>query len=173
MPSVHEQRLHALARICRRLGGQLRLVSKDEFFAVLDADDGVTLPYTAGSRRDYASHWQRKIIYAIHGTSHIGYLIHETGHVFADLHHPDSAKCDEWDWLGWEIAVARRIGAWRAWSQQNGNYHMGDGTCDGIGKDKDWGDLSIKERDTIVQDRLTHAKKIGLLSERGAPRSIR
>lgn len=172
MSVVHEQLL-ALARICRRLGGRLEIVSSREFFALLDADDDICLPFTAGSRTEYATHWEKKIVYAIRGTRHIGFVIHETGHVFADQHHPDDDKCDEWAWLGWEIAVARRIGAWAAWSRQNGNYHLGDGLDNGIGKDKDWYGLSAKERDAIVHDRLTHAKKIGVLSKRGTPRSVR
>jgi len=94
-PPLHVQRLQALAQICRRLGGQLRLVSKNEFFTLLAANNDVKMPHTAGSLPEYATHWERKIVYAIHGTKHVGYLIHEIGHVFADRHHPDSDKCDE------------------------------------------------------------------------------
>jgi hypothetical protein len=173
MPPLHVQRLQALAQICRRFGGQLRLVSKNEFFTLLAANDDVKMPHTAGSLPEYATHWERKIVYALHGTKHVGYLIHEIGHVFADRHHPDSDKCDEWAWLGWEIAVACSIGAWAVWSQQNGNYGMGDGTSEGVGKNKDWRELSAKERAVIARDRLAHAKKLGTLSKRGVPRSVR
>jgi hypothetical protein len=172
MANVREQ-LEALARICRRLGGQLTILSPRVFYTVLDANDAIEIPGTAGSKVEYGIHWKRKIIYAMRGTDHIGFIIHEAGHVFADRHHPDDAKCDEWTWLGWEIAVALRIGAWKAWSRQNGNYCMGDGLADGVGKDKNWSDLSATERRAIVTDRLAHAKKIGVLSERGSPRSVR
>jgi hypothetical protein len=172
MPAAHDQQLHALGRICRRLGGRLKVISSREFFALLDTDD-IELPHTAGSRYEYGIHWERKIVYAVRGTRHIGYIIHEAGHVFADPHQPDDKKCDEWAWLGWEIAVAHRIGAWGAWSRQNGNYHIGEGIDGGIGKDKDWYDLSVKAKRAIIDDRLAHAKKIGIISKRCAPRSVR
>lgn len=164
------EQLEALARICRRLGGKLVIVSQQDFRSLLDDID---VPWTVGSKRKYGIDWERKIVYVERDTKHIGFIIHEAGHVFADRHPPDDAKCDEWEWLGWEIAVARRIGAWRAWSRQNGNYHMGDGIDGGIGKDKDWYALSAKARRAIIEDRLAHAKKIGVISKRCAPRSVR
>ena len=173
--AVHDQQLHALGQICRRLGGRLKIVSPREFSDLLDTDDddSVSLPFTAGSRYEYGIHWARKIVYAVSGTKHIGYVIHEAGHVFADLHPPDDRKCDEWAWLGWEIAVAHQIGAWATWSRQNGNYHVGEGIDGGIGKDKDWCALSTKARRAIIDDRLAHAKKIGIIGKRCAPRSVR
>jgi len=169
---THEQQLCALARICLRLGGHLEVLASHKFDAALE-DDDVTLPFTAGSRYEYGIHWERKIIYVMRGTAHIGFIIHEASHVFADPHPPDDKKCDEWAWLGWEIAVARRIGAWDAWSRQNSNYHLGDGIDGGIGKDKDWSGLSAKARSAIIDDRLAHAKKIGVIGKNGAPRGVR
>ena len=69
--------------------------------------------------------------------------------------------------------MARRIGAWDAWSRQSGNYHLGAGINSGVGNGKDWSELSAKERSFIIDDRLAHAKKIGIVGKRGAPRSIR
>jgi hypothetical protein len=165
--------LRALARICRRLGGKLAIVSSHDFLSLVEADDDICLPFTAGSRFEYGIHWEKKIIYAVRDTRHIGFIIHEAGHVFADQRHPDDDKCDEWAWLGWEITVARRLGAWHAWSRQNGNYHLGDGLDSGLGKDKNWYGLSAKERHAVIADRVAHAKKIGVVSKRGAPKSIR
>lgn len=71
------------------------------------------------------------------------------------------------EWLGWEIAVARQIGAWRAWSRHNASYYMGDEYGG------DWGNLSAKQRSAIVVDRLAYAKKIGVIDAGGTPRSIR
>lgn len=164
--------LEALARICRQLGGQLVVLSRSAFFTLLDTKS-VVVPFSEGSRFEYGIQWKKKIIYAVRGTKHIGYVIHEAGHVFADRYHPDNAKCDEWAWFGWEIAVARRIGAWNAWSEQNGHYFLGDGIEGGIGKDKSWWQLSASERRAVVADRIAHAKKISLLSTRSAPRSLR
>lgn len=173
MRAAAAEQLRALARICRRLGGQLMIVSRRDFYTLVDANDDIQLPFSAGSKYEYASHWRKKIIYAMRDTRHIGFIIHEAGHVFADRYPPDDDKCAEWEWLGWEISVARRIGAWSAWSRQNGNYRLGEGIDSGIGKDKDWSDLSTKERSAVSADRLSHAMKIGLLGKRGAPRSVR
>ena len=165
--------LHSLARICHCLGGQLAIVPRGDFYTLVDADDDVCLPHTAGSVCEYGVHWKKKIIYAVRGTQHIGFVIHEAAHVFADRYHPDHDKCDEWAWLGWEIVVARRLGVLAAWSRQNANYCLGDGLDTGLGKGKDWGVLSAHERRAVVTDRLAHAKKIGVLSECGALRSVR
>lgn len=164
--------LSALGRICRQLGGSLKIVSSKEFDKLFD-DDDLSMPHTAGSKYEYGIHWDRKIIYAVRGTKHIGFIIHEAGHVFADRHPPDDHKCAEWEWLGWEIAVARRIGAMPAWSRQNASYHLGEGIRGGVGADKDWRQLSTKERSVIIADRIAHAKKIGLISPRCVPRSVR
>ena len=172
--STAREQLAALAAICRRLGGQLVICeSQDAFFEILDADEDVCMPGTVGSISEYGIHWRKKIIYAVRDTRHIGFIIHEAGHVFADRHDPDDEKCDEWAWLGWEITVAKRLGAWHAWSRQSATYALGDGIASGAGKDKDWCQLSTKERAAIVADRIAHAKKIGVLSPRGVPRSIR
>jgi hypothetical protein len=88
------------------------------------------------------------------------------GHVFADRYPPDSSRCREWRWFGWEMAVARRIGAWQTWSLHNANYGVGR---DGV----EWEGLSTKRRQAIIAERIKHAKKLGVLSEAGEPRSIR
>lgn len=172
MSTVHEQ-LEDLGKICRDLGGRFLILPQAEFDDAVDADEDICGPGTAGSRFEYAIHWKKKILYAMRGTTHIGFIIHEAGHVFADRHDPDDDACDEWAWLGWEIAVARRLGAWAAWSRQNASYHLGEGTRTGVGADKDWRDLSASERRAIVADRVAHAKKIGVLSPSGVPRSLR
>lgn len=166
--------LRTLARICRGLGGQFKIVSSQkEWDALFDAREGLCMPHTVGSRYEYGIRWDRKIVYAGRNTTHIGFVIHEAGHVFADRHPPNDAKCVEWEWLGWEITVARQIGAMRAWSIQNGNYHMGEGIDGGVGKNKDWSDLTAKERQAIITDRVAHAQKVGLIGADGSPRSIR
>jgi hypothetical protein len=164
--------LEALARICHRLGGQLAIVSGKDFFTILK-NAKVAIPLSEGSRFEYGIHWEKKIVYAMRGTTHVGFIIHEAGHVFADRCHPDDDGCDEWSWLGWEIAVARRIGVWDAWSQQSAKYYLGDGIDSGAGKDKAWWELSAGERRAVVADRIAHAKQIGVLSKSGTPKSVR
>ena len=159
--------LRKLGRICRSLGGRLVLLPSPNiaFLDALETHRNLSTPDTSGSKLEYGIRWRRKLIYAVRDTDHIGYIIHEAGHVFAERFSPDHDKCDEWEWLGWEIAVARSIGAYREWSEQNCGYSVGD--------DGDWGGLSQTRQEEIAVERVAHAKKIGLLSKRGAPRSVR
>jgi hypothetical protein len=169
MSAKHEQ-LRALARFCRAHGGRLAIISQRSF------DDLFEVP--SGNRRDgalhvapftdaHGIHWKKKIVYAVQGREKVGAIIHEMGHVFADAHHPMDTKCREWSWLGWEIALARKIDAMRTWSRQNSNYATGD---DG---GADWGSISSKRRRAIVIDRLREAKEIGVVSADDIPRSVR
>ena len=170
--------LQALARICQKLGGQLMLVPRqtlsDMFNRDWPEDKRIDLARmerrggyspAVGDDMDHGQNWRDKIIYAARGRESIGSIIHEMGHVFADLHPPDSSKCCEWKWFGWEMAVARRISAWETWSKYN--------DCYGVGGPFSWGDLSAKERQALIDERIQHAKKIGVLSATGIPRSLR
>ena len=160
--------LRDLARLCRQLGGRLAIISQrsyDDLFYDRKGVDGElhVSPFT----NNHGLHWNHKIIYAVHGREEVGSIIHEMGHVFADAHHPEHRACREWSWFGWEIAIARQIGASRTWSRQNGNYATGE---DGGG---DWGKISVKQRRVVVAERLTYARKIGVLATDGTPRSVR
>ena len=175
--------LGALKQICEQLGGRLAIVTQREMSAMLDRDwpdyDG-PLGLKADANFDLEHHegfsepensethgleWGKKIIYAVRGRESVGHLIHEMGHVFADRFPPDSSKCREWNLFGWEMAVARRIGAWATWSQHNKNYS--------VGKKAEWGELSTKHRQDVIAERIGHAKTIGILSDAEEPRSIR
>jgi hypothetical protein len=161
--------LRSLTQLCRHFNGRLAVIEQPHFDRLFedakssDWDGVCESPFTCA----HGIHWQRKIVYAVQGREEIGSIIHEMGHVFADPHHPESDKCREWSWFGWEIAVARLIGAGRVWSRQNSNY-----ATDEKGGNE-WGALSAKKRRAVVIERLVHAKKIGVVDSDGTPRSIR
>src|SRR4029077_8404526 len=121
--------------------------------------------YEAPFTSAHGLHWGRRIVYAVRGREEVGSIIHEMGHVFADRSPP--LKSDEWAWFGWEIAVARAADAWHTWSRHSANYGTGEDGGD------EWGSLSAKRRRATVRERLAHAKKIGVIGQDGAPRSIR
>lgn len=189
-----QSQLHALARICRQLGGQLKIVSYREISAMINRDwpdydshanfdeaeaaikfdlethEGFSSPENSDT---HGQEWKKKIVYAVRGCENVSHIIHEMGHVFADRHPPDSSKADEWSWFGWEMTIACRIGAWQAWSKHNGGYGLGEGIAGGVGKDKDWYDLTARERRAVYFDRIAYAKKIGIVAADGTPRSVR
>jgi hypothetical protein len=169
--STKHDHLRALGRVCRQLGGRLAIISQrafDDLFYHRDRKgwEGLTdAPFTSA----HGIHWRKKIIYAVRGREEVGSIIHEMGHVFAAQHHPECycGKCHEWNWFGWEVTVARRIGASRTWSRHNARYQTGGG---GGGR---WETLTARKRRAVVADRLARAMKIGVLDQSGAPRSIR
>ena len=177
--------LQALAYVCRDFGGQLAIVSLHEFARLFDNDDSEETPW---DKEDLSASpftschglwWRRKIVYAVEGREEVGSIIHEMGHVFASPHHPhhDCPECTEWNWFGWEIAVARQVDAWWTWSRQNSDYFVGDiedGSVDGVYRHpRKWGQLSNAKRKTVVAERLAHARTTGILDASGVPRSVR
>lgn len=176
--------IKALASICARLGGRLSIVSLtkiaemthrdwpdyDRYDTYEEAEAGFDLERHEGfssppNSEHHGLEWEKKIIYAVRGHEIVGQIIHEMGHVFASPYPPDNSKCKEWRWFGWEMAVASEIGAWHAWSRHNDSYTVHNGT--------DWGELGTRHQQAIAAERVHFAKKIGILSESGEPRSLR
>lgn len=172
--------LRTLSQICRQFGGQLVIVTQSEFEALFEASrdvpnrdvDGLS---EASFTDAHGIHWRDKIVYAVRGREQIRAIIHEMGHIFAAIHPPDyehpqehwsdeCLDCHEWHWFGWEIALARHIGATRVWCQGNAYYQTTKGP---------WEELTSSQRRTIVINRLAHAKKLGLLGEDNFPRNRR
>lgn len=174
----HDQ-VTALARLCEQLGGRLMIVTQrtlsnlfnrdwpdegDEGFDDFDLEHHEGFSPTDENDMQHGLNWREKNVYAVRGHERIASIIHEMGHVFADRYPPDSSRCREWRWFGWEMVIARRIGAWGTWSRHNARYGVGD---------VEWGELSTRRRQAIIADRIKHAKRIGILSEAGEPRSVR
>jgi hypothetical protein len=159
--------LRSLSRLCRRFGGRLAIISQERFNRLFEG-----VPRHIGGRCEspftsaHGIHWRRKIIYSVQGREEVGSIIHEMGHVFADANHPDSGKCHEFDFFGWEITVARLTGASRVWSQQSSNYIIDEAGSE-------WGPLTPPGRRTVVAERIAIAKKIGTVTLCGSPRSVR
>jgi len=170
--STRREHLLALTRICRDFGGRLAIISQREFDRLFDESNSDETPWEeeelnpAPFTDAHGLWWSRKIIYAVEGREEVGSIIHEMGHVFASPHHPhhDCSECCEWNWFGWEIVIARRIGAARTWSRHNAGYNTGEAL---------WSELSSKQRRAAVADRLARAREVGALSADGTARSVR
>ena len=170
--STRADHLRALSRVCRQLGGRLAVVSQPEFDDVFDprvdhtcgGEERSEAPFTDA----HGLWWRKKIIYAVRGRENVNGIIHEMGHVFASAHHPDCScgKCHEWNWFGWEIALARQIDAVPTWSYHNAEYIIDD-------RGHTWGKLSPEKRRRVVADRLARARSVGCVGTNGELRSVR
>lgn len=168
---------HAIARafgrleaLCQRLGGSLQRVTPAEF-EVLKRQPGFSrAPASPGHGLD----WDARRIYAVDSLINPGAIIHEMGHVFASDLPPYCSN--EFDWLGWEIVVARHMRCYRQWSQQNKDYAINELVLGGawIAMDGDeWGDLSRAKQRLLARDRIAAAKQLGSLTRQGMPRALR
>ena len=85
---------------------------------------------------------------AVHG------LIHEAGHVFGCLHPPLGSK--EFNFFGWELALAKELQCMEGWENQNHDY--------AVGKDSEvFSDLNLAQVANLYETRLRVAKELGLV----------
>jgi hypothetical protein len=160
-------KLKALSKICRSFGGELVTLSEEQYQKLFSEYRPTRWSFASPFTDWHGIDRRKKIVYTTQGHEEIRSIIHEMGHVFADRYAPDTRRCKEFRWFGWEVALARTIGAVREWSAANAHYFVGD---DWGG---DWGYLSAKEKRAVVTNRVAHAKKIGLVTKDGRPRSVR
>jgi hypothetical protein len=91
-----------------------------------------------------------------------GTVIHEMGHVFLAEGDPDGTY--EPNWLGWEIALARRARCYWPWSAQCADYQLLEGDIA-----RDWRDFRGAELRRKIAECIDEAKSLGVVSEEGAP----
>lgn len=153
--------LDYLSRLCRRWGGDLRLMSGVDYAAL---DFGYP-PMSEHPNCTHGINWDRRIIFARQDDANVGAIIHEMGHVFLAEGNP--VDCDELDWLGWEIALARRARCFGAWSEQNAGY--------GIrwGEYSEWSEMPRTEMRKYCRDRVRYSRRLGIIDRNGVPRCTR
>ena len=189
------RQLTRLRNLCRKWDGALKVIELAEFAFLFNAapmygpvalygprfpgrynpeDDGYD---TAPFRDNLGIHWKSKTIYVVRGHIDIGATIHEMGHCFADLNPPHSHSSDEWSWLGWEIATAKYVGAYKVWAHAMKNYGIGQTSEDLLKADStgnsDWGDLSVAGQRKVAAERIAVAKRSKLVARNGRPLTIR
>lgn len=171
--SARLEHLERLADLCSEWGGSLALVSEHTFNRVFYTTPAAVgpdgWPFVEAPFADWAGmHWDAKLIVGVHDRVNVNAVIHEMGHVFACKTDPNGVKWDgsyEWDFLGWEMAVAYKVGCYQQWSDQNSAYGVDDGS--------NWGDLSLDARAAMIKERMEAAATAGLLDANGHPLAIR
>ena len=163
---------------CKRLGGSLESRPYKYFRAFYSwappgrfRNDNFSLAPFAGKKLNIGVlYGQQKIFYC--GKFEVSNFIHEMAHVFASAKPPDSSE--EFEFLGWEYAVARKLGCIRAWKKGMAGYGVSACQINGVEIDVDeFSQLSHVQVNELLAERLKIAKKNKLVSKTGQPLSIR
>lgn len=150
-------KIETLRKLARGWGGDLREMSAPQMDAMLDADGFWPCPFD--SRLGVL--WREKVVLYSNRPQWPN-ILHEMGHIFASVLPPPA--CTEWDFFGWEYAIAHDLRGVRAWNASNADYSV-DGSTD-------FGALTRREKDDLIVDRILAAENAGLIVD-GKPVAIR
>ncbi len=147
--------LAALQELARQWGGDVVEVSFDDpLWDKLDVS-----PFSAWLGVDYPNK-------RVYGTKEadLGEIIHEMGHVFASRRSTNFSE--EYDFFGWEFAVAQKVGLVGEWLESSGNYSVG---CTDFAE---FEVLTPDQQSDLLEERVQYAVSIGLIVD-GEPVSVR
>jgi hypothetical protein len=148
---------------CRRLGGELvRLPREQEALLYeLNPDTGRQQVYYACpfDIRCGVLYRARMVVYVDDELTY-GTLIHEMAHCFASTSTPSSSQ--EFQFLGWEYALAGRWGARRKWLKDSRNYVISDHGAD-IGDMLRPSGRPNATLQKVFMERLVVARELGLV----------
>lgn len=153
-----------LRRLARRWGGDVVELGQWDGFP-----QGVApAPFTAWLAIDY----EMKLVYVRSPCNEatVGEAIHEMGHIFASTVGPYASK--EYDFFGWEYAVARQLRLVRVWCEGAFDYSV-PSDDDGRWPNTEFGRLRPDQREALLQERLQAARAKGLLTRCGKAVAIR
>lgn len=153
----------ALMELVQSWGGDIRYAGWDE--ELPGRTEGA--PFSAWLAIDY----DNKLVY-VRGPldlEELGGLIHECAHVFACHEHPRAAA--EYDFLGWEFIVARKVDLLPAWLASMTHYVIVHDAETGM--EATFDELSVDEQSDALEERVAFAIEQGLLTPDGEPLSIR
>ncbi len=174
-------KLRKLKALARKWGGSIVKVTEEEYDALqlsqsLDKSGNLRHSFDPEYLKDapFSSfplgviYSEKKVVYAAdtRGKTPVDppwyEFIHEMGHVFACNEVPSKSK--EYDFFGWEYAMALKFKAVEEWIAGNKDYSVADGD--------DLSTLSPKEVQEILEERLSAATSLGLVVD-GEPVAIR
>lgn len=145
-------------------GGTLKLISPKEYTANY-ADKSTCSDFYHCPLSSYLGiDWIKVQLVGVRSNLNVGAVIHEMGHLFASNTNPSDTDT-EFDFFGWEIALARELRCYSLWSTDSANYIIDDGVY--------WGRASIAVQREVAAEQLTKAKQRGLVNARGRATSLR
>lgn len=150
-----------LRSLCKTLGGDLVELTSKQF----DHKHSKTFYECPFARAQLGLDFSKK--HVLYTTEHVPpewpEIIHEMGHVFASKKAPPFS--DEWSFLGWEYATCLHLcGDVEVWKRNMSDYNV---------EHVDFGSLSPRKQNALLVERLTCAKRVGLVSPAGVPLTVR
>lgn len=143
--------LATLTEFAKSWGAVVESVPHTEFVKLEDRPDFSDCPFDLFIG---VLHREKRVVWSQDRVPHWTTLLHELGHVLACREAPD--VCQEFAFLGWEFAVAQHLGlSIPAWLEGNAYYGVRSGV--------ELESLDIDEIDELLEDRLTEARRLGLL----------
>ncbi len=170
---VDRRALERLRALSAPWGGTLRILGLAAFEDLAEEDGYSWAPFATASSGIGVHHARRIVLLAAPMRSHrVAEVLHEMAHVFASRVEPDEAE--EYDFLGWEMAVARLTGLpWSAWREKN-DYQM---WADGSQKDYRWAAevhaCTDAQMEALFADRLARARELGQVDAEARPLCVR
>ena len=147
-----------LRPFCQRWGGDIIEITPlryNRLFEYTSSAEGRRHQFDAAP----ATNWHGvvydlKQVYVVPKHATANGLIHEMGHVFASELPPDDA--DEFSWLGWEAAMALKVGLYREWSDNNDSYGI-------MGYGDDWGVATAAQKAAALRASLEICFSAGIV----------
>jgi hypothetical protein len=170
--------LARLSHVCRRWGGQLQILTKQQFDQQFRTDTstsriyrsrryGVSVaPFVPDGVRLGCIYSQKIVALVPHRSLHCCYVLHEMAHVLACRQPPDES--DEFDFLGWEWVMAKRFGvSCRQWRFLNRDYGLGaEYGCQTLGK------VPLPTFKKVMKKMMARGARVGNLKD-GRPTAVR
>lgn len=155
MTDVHSAFV-ALARITQGWGGAL--IGDD-----ISPEDENGLSDAPFSMFFCVNHYTKRVYYNPEVLSYpqeAAGVIHELGHVFACHDLPKDSE--EFDFFGWEWALAREVDMLDEWLKSIDSYTLPASAGDFT---EDFGTLSPEEQSDVIEERVQHAQRLGLVND--------
>jgi len=152
-------------KLAEKLGAKILVVSAEELSDAKSSVDFSPCPFRDGIGVCHSAQVVLVDKHFLQEEFWLATLIHELGHVLASKEKPDRSR--EFDFLGWEIAFARKVRGLNDWIKGNQDYCI------------DWHDhLEFKElprnkRKEFFDQRIAVSRRKGMLDANCHPRSIR
>ncbi len=171
---TNQEAVTKLIDIAKSFGGVIDLVTLTEYNStVFESTYKKNKGWSTPPDDFHALHWESKRIITVVDKAMCGFLIHEMGHAFLNLKDSVNSDEDEWEWLGWEIAMAKEVGCYKLWSEHNGSYFIPRDPKRPGENLISWGRANARIKSAMAYNRLRHAKDIGILDKNYRPTTRR